>query len=282
MQVDIISDLHLDFYVKELTPGKKLNSQIEKFLLDILPINGKISDVLIIAGDTGHYNSQIKELLKQMKSLYDKVFYVHGNHDMYLLSKSMINKYKSSMNRINEMKEMCKELQVDYLDGDVVEYKGKKFGGCSGWYNLPTDDAIMKWKYTMNDSKKIYQGNEVAFSGMYVTSQLVSRWDTQKYYNLQVEHLKKIAKEQCDVLITHVGQVFPPTEVLPGIYKYDPNNMFFYVDNFDLVESTGCKTHIYGHTHDEHDWEIKGIQVKCNPKGYPYEANWTKVKTITV
>ena len=57
MTIDILSDLHLDFYFKRhLTTGENVISLFRPILTD----NGKreFGNILIIAGDIGHYNEQ--------------------------------------------------------------------------------------------------------------------------------------------------------------------------------------------------------------------------------
>ena len=68
LKIDFISDLHLDFWVKELNPqNPKFNKQIQEFIKMINPLDG---DVLVIAGDIGHSNQQAKFLLQIFLNLY--------------------------------------------------------------------------------------------------------------------------------------------------------------------------------------------------------------------
>ena len=83
MKVDYISDLHLDFWIRELNPqSPKFQKQIDQYL-DM--IHAKGGDVLIIAGDLGHYFQQDSAFLLACKELYRHVMLVRGNHDMYLI-----------------------------------------------------------------------------------------------------------------------------------------------------------------------------------------------------
>ena len=55
MKIDILSDLHLDFYFK---PHLTTQENVVSFFEPIFTQNNtrKIGDILIIAGDIGHYN----------------------------------------------------------------------------------------------------------------------------------------------------------------------------------------------------------------------------------
>ena len=109
LSIDILSDLHIDFYLNPIV--KIVEEDILKSMFDpiFLP-NGKkeVSDVLVIAGDIGHYNFQNIQMLKIFKKLYYKyIVCVLGNHDYYLLDKEDRIMYdKDSFNRANEMKEL--------------------------------------------------------------------------------------------------------------------------------------------------------------------------------
>ncbi len=86
MKIDILSDLHLDFYFK---PHLTTQENVVSFFEPILTQNNtrKIGDVLVIAGDIGHYNSQNIEVLKIIqKKFYKYIICVLGNHDYYLVN----------------------------------------------------------------------------------------------------------------------------------------------------------------------------------------------------
>jgi len=254
LKIDIISDLHIDFYIKETT-----TQNIVRFCQQIIPYDP--GEILIIAGDTSHYNSQIKELLKFLLGIYKGIFIVSGNHDMYMLSKNNKANYSAnSHNRLKELREICEEIGVFYLDGNVVDYKGVRIGGTGGWYNLPTDNDVKLWAQSLNDANYIREGNPF------------EKFDTQRFYESELLKLKEIAAQQCDILVTHVAQVIPPQEAIPRIFWNDPSNIFYYVDNFDLVKQSNCEYHIYGHTHDFQNYTINDVEMICNPYGYPSES----------
>lgn len=168
MIVDILSDLHLDFYFKlHLTRAENVSS----FFEPIFTNNGTrtIGDVLIIAGDIGHYNAQNIEVLKIFqKKFYKHIICVLGNHDYYLVNGEARYSFENnSFNRVENLRKFInKEKNIYCLNGDIVEIDGIKFGGCDSWY----DDSYMKryfkqfdtnyinllWKQYINDSRLIY------------------------------------------------------------------------------------------------------------------------------
>jgi len=283
MKLDIISDLHIDFYVTSKNPDdKKAKKMISYFIDNMLPLKGKVGDVLIIAGDISHYNTQTKILLEQLKEVYKYIAIVHGNHDLYLVSDAQAKKYEwESSQRITELKNICEELDVYFLDGDVIDIDGVRIGGTAGWYDLQAPGQIAHWEQSLNDSNLIFSGYPIYGAYSY-GARGKPNWDTNKFYRDQLAKLKSISEEGCDILVTHIAQVIPPDYALPTIYRGDPGNIFYYVDNFDLVKASGCEYHVYGHTHDYQEFDREQITMICNPLGYPQEANRTRVKQIEI
>jgi len=117
MKVDILSDLHLDFYFKpHLTTAENVASFFELIFTDHK--TRKIGDVLIIAGDIGHYNKQNIEVLKTLqKEFYKHIICVLGNHDYYLIGSE--SKYTFENNVLNhallETHLNSKACQVQHL-----------------------------------------------------------------------------------------------------------------------------------------------------------------------
>jgi len=287
MKIDFISDIHIDFWIKEKDISKlKFSIQLQNFIENILmPADKdyKPGEVLIIAGDLCHYNNQTKELLLELKKYYKNIILTWGNHDMYLVSNGQISKYDSkSENRLVELKKICEELEVHYLDGNVVEINGVKFGGTGSWYNLTTEWELDTWNRVMNDSNLIYNGVSYQSYGMYQSySRPSNNWDPVKFYDLEKAKLIKIAEEGCDVFITHIALHEPDeSEGMAGEYLNQKENIFYYTDNEEILKKSGCSVHIFGHTHQSLDFNMDGIRMICNPLGYPTNNTYNVIKQI--
>ena len=90
MKIDILSDVHFDNYFY----GKYTNDDVIKFYSQIIDFNN-CGDVLVIAGDIGHNNSQNIKILKLLKQYYKNIICVLGNHDFYLLGKENKSLFKN-------------------------------------------------------------------------------------------------------------------------------------------------------------------------------------------
>ena len=74
MRLDIMSDIHLDFYAKN-------KMKIKKFIeLLVKTKENNNFDVLIIAGDIGHYNEDNIFFLELISKYYKKVFVTWGKN----------------------------------------------------------------------------------------------------------------------------------------------------------------------------------------------------------
>jgi len=288
MKIDYISDLHIDHWINELDTSKlKFRVLLENYIKNtVLPVKEDFNpgDVLIIAGDFSHYNQLTKAVLIELKKIYKNIIITFGNHDMYLISNSSLKKYKNDSNkRILELKEICLDLDIYILDGNIVTIDGTRFGGTCSWYNLPTQIDIDVWKKVMNDGRYIYSGsfkNYSMYGGNY-NSAPASNWKTQDFWLSEKSKLIDIANKKCDVFITHVALNEPSIEEgMAEEYHDDPNNIFYYTDNFELLKQSGCSLAIHGHTHQSLDYTKDGIRIVCNPLGYPGDETYNYVKQI--
>lgn len=106
-----ISDLHLE--VTKLTP--KLSVHASK---------------LALCGDIGNpFNKHTIDFLKYTSSNFDKVFYIMGNHEY---KKSLYQQYNKEDCK-KQMKELCYNLGIDFLDNDVYEEDECVFVGTTLW-----------------------------------------------------------------------------------------------------------------------------------------------------
>lgn len=281
-RIDIISDTHWDFFIPMTDPEY---AQIKKFnrLFDII-VPEDHSETLLIAGDLGHSNEMnglAFELLKERG--YKNILFVEGNHDYYLCSSSQARKYGyDSFKRLDAMIKIASKVEgVHYLNGNVINIEGLNVGGCGMWYNfqygvvehgLTVQHLIELWHQRMNDSRLIYVNSRVG------------SLDNLALFNEKYALLKSIYN-QCDVVMSHIG---PDWSQVPEKYK-DPTTSFYYFDGSRLLESEHKpKLYLYGHTHDCSQYRRHGVNLICNPLGYPLDNSWyqngfsQKIKTIEV
>ena len=267
MKIDYLSDLHIDFYFSRKEPIT--NDKMKKLFEPIITKNGRIiGDVLIIAGDIGHYNYQNINVLKYLKENYYKhIICVLGNHDYYLLGKEVKSQFKNSFERIKNMRDLINSEENMYcLDGNIIQISGINFSGCDSWYNdgyfkrqYPTQNFSRKstniqWHQTMNDAGYIYGIDN--FDDI---------WEIEKP---KVEAIYK----KCDVMITHINPSCKD-EHINIRYQNNPSNVFFSFDGEKYLKEGSMSHWIFGHTHEELEYQEFDVNCLCNPLGYPNESS---------
>jgi 3',5'-cyclic AMP phosphodiesterase CpdA len=282
MTLSILSDLHLDFHFKSF---KQTKEEVQKFFDPIFTpvvegVKIKPSDVLVVAGDLGHYNTESVKIIGFLRELYfEHIVCVLGNHDYYLINRIAMDDYDmNSYKRAQEMREMLNAIDGVYcLNGNVIEIEGVRFGGCDSWYDgnyvlhnlnphfvTTMDDVRTLWKYVMNDAA--YMPNLKLFDEL---------WEIEKP---KIE----ATYQQVDVMITHVSPSIKPEHIPEVHYRKDDSTSFFTFDGEKYVSATTAKMWIYGHTHTANEYEWHGVQMICNPLGYPGENKNIKDKRIEI
>jgi len=279
MKIDILSDLHIDFYFNPKLKVK--DDQIKKLYDPIVTENNReIGDVLVVAGDIGHYNHQNIRILKYLKEHYYKhIICVLGNHDYYLVDKDSKKQFKDSFERVEQMRLIInKEENMYCLNGDFALIDGVVFGGCDSWYNdgyffrqYPTQSFTRKstnvmWRNVMTDVNFIYG---------------VSNFDD--IFEIEKPKIESVYKN-CDVMITHINPS-AKDEHINIRFQNNPTNVFFSFEGEKYLKNGNMKYWIFGHTHEELEYEDHGVNCLCNPFGYPGESGngrWVKMKQIEV
>jgi len=268
MLFDITSDLHLDFWIDNAGSKNKQVRQMKEMLEKLIPENQ--STILIIAGDIGHYNTQNALFLKLIKERYEHVLWVHGNHDLYMVSKSILKKFKNSSSlRLAEMTSMANDVGAIRLDGSVVDIGGVKFGGAGGWYDtayavqefgLTTEAVRNMWYTVMNDC------NFIKENGLNIDFELMALEERLK--------IKSIINHS-DVIITHVP---PEWTNIPFKYK-NAHSTFWRFDGSEFLDILKENTiWIYGHVHDKiYSKHPSGVIMAANPLGYPMENGYNNI-----
>ena len=129
MYVDIISDLHVEFWREKL--------------YRLVPFGN--SDTLICAGDLGEFRRPgSEEALKTICEKYEQVFYVPGNHDYYGSSIEDIEK------KFTEITQQISNLTI-LRTGVIGHLSDFKVIGDTLW--IPDHPQLMR--YQINDSRMI-------------------------------------------------------------------------------------------------------------------------------
>jgi len=279
MKIDILSDLHIDFYFNH---KEKIEDEQIKKLYDpiIKKDNREIGDVLIIPGDIGHYNHQNIKILKYFKEhYYIYIICILGNHDYYLVGKDSKLQFKDSFARAEDMRlKINTEENLYCLDGNVIEIEGIKFGGCDSWYN----DGYLKRKFPNGDFP-VKSTNQMWHNCMNDYNFIFGIENFNDIFEIEKPKIEAVYKN-CDVMITHINPSCKD-ENISGRYQNNQTNTFFTFEGEVYLKNGSMKYWIFGHTHEELEYEEHNVKCICSPFGYPNESGfgvWVNIRQIEV
>lgn len=132
---------------------------------------------------------------------------------------------------------------------------GMKLMNCTLWTNFRDDHAMAQMIYNKISDQQLIVGGSSAETLMH------------SYYDV----LNNIEKEQPDIIASHfmpfVESIAPQYQNDQVLNKYFCNDL----DSFVIDLPKKPKLWLCGHTHWKHEYIKHGIQVACNPLGYPGE-----------
>lgn len=242
MNIQIVSDLHLEFFDNTLDIHNFLNSLV-------MPKN---RDVLVIAGDLGLHAQRHTDLGLIISSLvflsknYNRVIYIPGNHEFYWSNFNdthvILRKIESAVNNIVNKDRLHILIRDSFRHTSSVN-----FLGCTLWFNERPENFL--YTHKLSDFE-------------YIRSN-ISRFHLEGVRDLA------FLKKNIDL---GVGQVVV-THHLPSRKSLEISSTeeIYYVN--DLAEKlcfgeTAPKLWIHGHSHKSVDYRLGKTKIVSNPYGY--------------
>lgn len=266
MNISYISDLHIDHWVKHNNNQTKNEKRVKEFVNNLVEkSNLKTKEVLVIAGDISHYNRVTIWVLEEFAEQFEKVFFVNGNHDYYLISGQQERKYKSqSKLRVKELSELVKQLNnvtffnSMYSDNSEV-YKEITFAGATMTSLPSTEEEISFYRGFMNDSKYITEEPE-----------LYNTYDKVIYENILGEKIKP------DVFISHYPLI---TTISHRKHLNDGSIGSYKCEVGELI----APINFFGHVHESNIiYKVADTKHYCNAFGYPNEQIDATIRQIEI
>lgn len=295
LNVYYISDTHLDDNIKETNDSVKLQDKISKFVNNLhIDIEKSANNVIVVAGDIGHYFVQNKYFLLKMKELFDNVIYVPGNHDYYLISNSQQEKYSyDSYNKIIELKEFCLKNNIHFLDGEYIELFGFKIAGAMSYWDSTYYKTLKpnSHEYEVNEfyERRMNTMNFIMFGkkpykiplayGEYL---LKSSFSIKSFREEQIAKLQNICDSEykIDLMISH----YPP--IIDLNFKEedidDEINTFYSFDGSKYQTIIKPKIWIFGHYHHKQNIINNGTNYLSNPIGYLSDKLNAKIEKVVL
>ena len=234
MKLNILSDLHLS--------------------LGALAIPQNAADVVVLAGDIARPRGAVAWAAGFTKP----VLYVPGNHEFY---------GGSIAGTVAELKRLCAGTGIRVLDNDEVIIAGVRFLGTTLWTDFmlfgegeKRAAAMTKAQRFMRDFTHIRIGE--------AAQELFTPDASAELFKIHAGWLKRKLAE------SHAGPTVVITHHAPSRKSIHPRfadsllNACFVSDAEHLLESSGARLWIHGHTHDSFDYQVNGTRLVCNPRGY--------------
>ena len=231
MHIQYASDIHLEFF-KAVPP--------------IVPK----AKVLVLAGDIGYPHTPLySDFLEDVSKKFEQVFLIVGNHEYY--SRGRRYTMKEVEERIAAILTTKALDNVTFLHYSYKDYGGYRFVG------LPLWSKITDTYYLINDFRAIHDMTVDLYNDMHTKGR---EYITDTLANSDIPV----------ILITHHMPSYDLVDPMYKTFEMAPYNQCFASHCDDLIKKPVCAW-IYGHTHRPSVKNIHGVQLACNPKGYPGE-----------
>ena len=231
VKIDIYSDLHLDSWLRQFNQEQ----------IQIKPTKG--TDICLFAGDAGNGPEWYSRAMRLLKSKYQKVIGVPGNHDWYNSAVfdgilSPLSMYDPSLR--------------------VYEACGLTIATATLWTNFRGSEVSMELCANPDTGIADFRG---AIPNM--TGPLMKRLNDESW-----EFLANLAGE-VDVVMTHFAPIRNSEH--PLYAATSSLNPYFINDEPELVERIDATLWVHGHTHKKFDYQFLDTRVVANPIGYCLE-----------
>jgi Icc-related predicted phosphoesterase len=237
MKIQIFSDIHLEFGIREIPAAD--------------------ADIVIFAGDIDLGESGVNWMTRHFNHL--PVIWVLGNHEYY---------HNSLPGLLYKLKELTRDTNVTLLENESIQKEGITFHGATLWSDFElsgnTKLAALECYRRMNDYRLIRKDPD--HSRIHPADTLALHKETR----IWLEKSLTESKTKKNVVITHHA---PSGKSLPEIFGKHLISAGFASNLEDFILDTKPEVWIHGHIHRTVDYTIGQTRVICNPMGYPKEKN---------
>lgn len=270
-QIDATVDRVRIWAVSDVHTDMKDN---KAWLADV-PLEEHANDVLILAGDISNKWQDIEETLQACRDRFARVFFVPGNHDLWVQRKNA----ETSIDKLRRLLELCRKLGVETAPGEVhsngqrllivpilswhhpqwdTEPEITEWEGISPVREVASDYVLTKWP----DGTSIHDGTAAKLldsmnDEIFDMDELISR------------------RESCNGAISF-SHFVPRIELNPEKRYLTAPQLAKAVGSTHLakrVEMLKPDLHVFGHTHFGYDMDVDGIRYVQAPLSYPQERS---------
>jgi len=231
------------------------------------------ADVIVLAGDIGEWVNGIEWARHRFKN--KEIIYVLGNHEYY----------RSDLSVLDELRSKAKELGIHLLENDSVVIDNVRFLGATLWtdFNDFSVAEVEKAQASITDYSVIGIKNWHADINNTLAEKLkllpVTNISNHELFTPLIAYLlhkSSLKWLESQLLTPYDGKTVIVTHHAPSLRSCGNKVNYSYASNLDdyiNFYSGHIDLWCHGHIHEAVDYEISGVRIMSNPKGYPHENN---------
>jgi predicted phosphodiesterase len=243
MRIFAVSDLHTDF------------AENRRRLQELSPMRHP-QDVVVVAGDIADDLKIIAWTLRALRSRFGKVFYVPGNHELWVRDAS-----RNSLEKFHQILSLCDEMGIYTRPARAGE---AWIVPLFSWYDAGFDDDNTADVATLEGWADFY----------------FCKWPEEiksvSEYFLKMNEPNLKAYNGPVITLSHF---LPRRELLPHVSKLNFKGLPLVAGDSTLdrqIRALNAVTHVFGHSHINYDQVIDGVRYVHNAFGYPREEGAPK------
>ena len=253
MKIQVVSDLHLEFFQSSKTYRFKPGSFVE-------PTD---ADVLVLAGDIiGSFNEISARWFTDVCNHFPNVLYLLGNHEFYGKDFILTKNIAAPM-FVKAVNERTGKNNLHLMENSIFHFEDCIIAAGTLWtdFNHENPMEMLKIQNGMSDYQLIKNGERKL-----IPNDLLSDFrETSAFFGAVLDHPSSYDKTV--VIVSHHLPSLQSTIKYPDRYLD-----FAFASNLDN-EVAKADIWIHGHTHESYQYQIGGCDVHCNPRGYVREEN---------
>ena len=274
MKIQIISDIHLEFYENPKS-------------CEYLKPKARI---LCIVGDLCCIDDakKIKLFFDKIHSMFKLIMWVPGNHEYYV--SKCPDKYNTVYYIDLRNNKICSKYDnIKYLKNKRIEYLYNntlyRFIGSTLWSYIPPKLG-KDVENLMSDYSNIYLWNSRTKIARKITYKDVNLWHKKniKFINNEINNSRKL-KQHISKNIQNQKKKYSNIKTIilthhkPFIDKdsdRSSESCAYESDQTNIMKRSHVNAWVYGHTHKYYKGKIGDCLLASNPRGYPYQPTGFK------
>lgn len=247
------------------------------------------NDYLILAGDVTDNQKIFKEVLQILAGKYRKVFFVPGNHDIWIRSSECA--FNNSIEKLEQVLKTCKMYNVS-TEPEKVKLDDNEYVHIIpiySWYSTPEDDdrnsLYVRAKTRRDDEDKhLWMDNYLTKWPDFKDARSVSEF----FFKMNERTLNATYDDAPVITFSHFlprRDLIRATRNEEDIWRMrrSPETSEYKPTPFNFTRYAGCRriedairklksvVHVYGHQHRNRDRLINGIRYVSHCLGNPKE-----------